>query len=331
MLSLCAGHGRQGIREIGGRHPKHRRPPALTVSSFPWRASTERCARPRRKAMPKPRNRALRCAASLSAAKSFRQGSRQARLAERPTGAGSPRCSHDPALSERCRACPEPVPRVPSVPATTPSSQAWAKRQFRFRLIAWRTKCALENCWPLSGKAEPISPTRPRRESLLPSREKGANWTGCRSKRRPRRCTSACQDGRRLALRARSAEPVAWQGRWYLVRVEETRPTRIPAYGASASLRRALEAQARSYRRARRPPDRQRQDSGVRRHRTGRRKHVHSQRRRTGHFAKASPGRRLSGCWHRPPAGVRRPRRRCGGARRPASYGHRRAELAWTC
>lgn len=125
------------------------------------------------------------------------------------------------------------------------------EREFRFRLIALGDeKRARELLASLKeGKADFAESAR--RESLLPSREKAGemDWVSFKTP-----AVEGRTQGLPLPLAnmiaalpagALGAEPVSWQGRWYLVRLDESRPTRIPAYEeVGANLRRALEAQA---------------------------------------------------------------------------------------
>jgi parvulin-like peptidyl-prolyl isomerase len=125
------------------------------------------------------------------------------------------------------------------------------EREFRFRLIALADeKRARELLAALKdGKADFTEAAR--RESLLPSRERGGemDWLSFKTP-----AVEGRTQGLPLPLAtlvaalpagALAGDPVAWQGRWYLVRMEEVRPTRVPSFDeAGPNLRRVLEAQS---------------------------------------------------------------------------------------
>lgn len=146
---------------------------------------------------------------------------------------------------------PEPVPEADVRARYDAIVAGLGEREFRFRLIALADeKRARELLASLKeGKADFAEAAR--RESLLPSREKGGemDWVSFRTPAAEGRTQGLplplANMVAALPAGALGAEPVSWQGRWYLVRMEESRPTRVPAYEeAGASLRRALEAQA---------------------------------------------------------------------------------------
>lgn len=145
---------------------------------------------------------------------------------------------------------PEPVPEAAVRARYDAIVAGLGEREFRFRLIALADeKRAVELLASLKeGKADFADAAR--RESLLPSREKGGemDWVSFKTPAVEGRTQGLPLPLANLvaALPAGTlgAEPVSWQGRWYLVRMEESRPTRVPSFeDASAGLRRALEAQ----------------------------------------------------------------------------------------
>ena len=146
---------------------------------------------------------------------------------------------------------PEPVPEATVRARYDAIVAGLGEREFRFRLIAVADEMRARELLASLKEGRADFADAARRESLLPSREKGGelDWLSFKTPAEEGRTQGLplplAKMVAALPAGALGAEPVAWQGRWYLVRVEETRPTRIPAYEeASASLRRALEAQA---------------------------------------------------------------------------------------
>jgi peptidyl-prolyl cis-trans isomerase C len=90
-----------------------------------------------------------------------------------------------------------------------------------------------------------------RANSLLPSRERGGemDWVSFKTPIQEGHTqglpTPVAQALSALPSGAVSAEPVLWDGKQIILRVEEARPTRVPEYDAvKASLRQVLETQA---------------------------------------------------------------------------------------
>jgi parvulin-like peptidyl-prolyl isomerase len=125
------------------------------------------------------------------------------------------------------------------------------EREFHVRLIAVADETQAQQLLASLKAGQADFAALARQHSLLPSRDKGGemDWISFKTPAEEGRTqglplplanvVSALQAG------ALTAEPIAWRGRFYLVRADEVRPTRIPAYDeVKAVLRRALEAQA---------------------------------------------------------------------------------------
>ena len=125
------------------------------------------------------------------------------------------------------------------------------EREFRFRLIAVADETQAKQLLASLKAGQADFADLARRHSLLPSRDKGGemDWISFKTPAEeghtqglPLPLANAVAA---LPAGALPAEPISWQGRWYLIRMGEVRPTRIPAYDeVKAALRRALEAQA---------------------------------------------------------------------------------------
>lgn len=123
------------------------------------------------------------------------------------------------------------------------------EREFKARLIAVSDEAlALDLLEQIkSGKADFAQLAA--RHSLLPSRERGGelDWVSFKTPAREGQ-TQSLPLPVAEALAALSpgmvvAQPLAWQGRHYLIRLDESRPTQIPPYDQVRDpLRRALEA-----------------------------------------------------------------------------------------
>lgn len=125
------------------------------------------------------------------------------------------------------------------------------EREFHFRLIAVADETKARELLAVLKAGQADFAALARQHSLLPSRDKGGemDWISFKTPAEeghtqglPLPLANAVAS---LPAGALSAEPISWQGRWYLARMDEVRPTRIPAYDeVKAALRRALEAQA---------------------------------------------------------------------------------------
>ena len=124
------------------------------------------------------------------------------------------------------------------------------EREFRFRLIAVADETQAKQLLASLKAGQADFSDLARRHSLLPSRDKGGemDWISFKTPAEeghtqglPLPLANAVAA---LPAGTLPAEPISWQGRWYLIRMDEVRPTRIPAYDeVKAALRRALEAQ----------------------------------------------------------------------------------------
>lgn len=125
------------------------------------------------------------------------------------------------------------------------------EREFHFRLIAVADETLAKQLLASLKAGQADFADLARRHSLLPSRDKGGemDWISFKTPAEeghtqglPLPLANAVAA---LPAGALSAEPISWQGRWYLIRMDEVRPTHIPAYDeVKIALRRALEAQA---------------------------------------------------------------------------------------
>jgi len=125
------------------------------------------------------------------------------------------------------------------------------EREFHFRLIAVADETKARELLAVLKAGQADFAALARQHSLLPSRDKGGemDWISFKT---------PAEEGHTQALPlplanavaalpagALTAAPISWQGRWYLIRMDEVRPTHIPTYDeVKAALRRALEAQA---------------------------------------------------------------------------------------
>ena len=125
------------------------------------------------------------------------------------------------------------------------------EREFHFRLIAVADETLAKQLLASLKAGQADFADLARRHSLLPTRDKGGemDWISFKTPAEEGRTQGLplplANAVAALPAGALSAEPISWQGRWYLIRMDEVRPTRIPAYDeVKAALRRALEAQA---------------------------------------------------------------------------------------
>jgi parvulin-like peptidyl-prolyl isomerase len=125
------------------------------------------------------------------------------------------------------------------------------EKEFHVRVLAVADEAKARELLSLlkAGKADFAALAK--ENSVLPSRAAGGemDWVSFKTPVREGQTQNLplpiAQSMAALPAGAVSAEPIAWGGRWYLVRMEEVRPTRIPAYDdVKAGLRQALEAQA---------------------------------------------------------------------------------------
>lgn len=125
------------------------------------------------------------------------------------------------------------------------------EREFHFRLIAVADETQAKQLLATLKAGQADFAALARQHSLLPSRDKGGemDWISFKTPAEeghtqglPLPLANAVAA---LPAGALAASPIPWQGRWYLIRMDEVRPTHIPAYDeVKAALRRALEAQA---------------------------------------------------------------------------------------
>ncbi|MGE5467575.1 MAG: peptidyl-prolyl cis-trans isomerase [Ignavibacteria bacterium] len=126
------------------------------------------------------------------------------------------------------------------------------EREFRFRLIALADEMRAKDLLAALKEGKADFAEAARRESLLPSRERGGemDWLSFKTPAVEGRTQGlplpVANVIAALPAGTLAAEPVPLQGGlWCLVRMEEVRPTRVPAFDeVGANLRRALEAQA---------------------------------------------------------------------------------------
>lgn len=125
------------------------------------------------------------------------------------------------------------------------------EREFHFRLIAVADETKAKELLAVLKAGQADFAALARQHSLLPSRDKGGemDWISFKTPAEEghtqglplplANAVAALQAG------ALTASPISWQGRWYLTRMDEVRPTRTPAYDeVKATLLHALEAQA---------------------------------------------------------------------------------------
>ncbi|MEN6586580.1 MAG: peptidyl-prolyl cis-trans isomerase [Sulfuricella sp.] len=125
------------------------------------------------------------------------------------------------------------------------------EREFHFRLIAVADETQAKQILTTLKAGQADFAALARQHSLLPSRDKGGemDWISFKTPAEeghtqglPLPLANALAA---LPAGAVTAAPISWQGRWYLARMDEVRPTHIPAYDeVKAALRRALEALA---------------------------------------------------------------------------------------
>lgn len=125
------------------------------------------------------------------------------------------------------------------------------EREFHFRLIAVADETRAKELLAALRAGQADFAAVARQHSLLPSRDKGGetDWISFKTPAEEGRTQGLplplANAVAALPAEALAASPVSWQGNWYLIRMDEVRPTRIPAYDeAKAALRRVLEAQA---------------------------------------------------------------------------------------
>lgn len=125
------------------------------------------------------------------------------------------------------------------------------EREFHFRLIAVADETKSRELLAVLKAGQADFAALARQHSLLPSRDKGGemDWISFKTPAEeghtqglPLPLANAVAA---LPTGALAASPIPWQGRWYLTRMDEVRPTHIPAYDeVKVALLRALEAQA---------------------------------------------------------------------------------------
>jgi parvulin-like peptidyl-prolyl isomerase len=125
------------------------------------------------------------------------------------------------------------------------------EREFHFRLIAVADEAKAKELLAAIKDHKADFTQLAHDNSLLPSRDKGGetDWISFKTPAEEGRTQGLplplAKAIAALPAGMSAAEPLAWQGRWYLIRMEEVRPTRVPEYGqAKDTLRRALEVQA---------------------------------------------------------------------------------------
>lgn len=125
------------------------------------------------------------------------------------------------------------------------------EKEFHVRVLAVADEAKAKELLALLKAAKSDFAALARDNSLLPSRAAGGemDWMSFKTPVREGQTQNLplpiAQGIAALPAGAVSAEPIAWAGRWYLLRMEEVRPTRVPAYDdVKANLRQALEAQA---------------------------------------------------------------------------------------
>lgn len=125
------------------------------------------------------------------------------------------------------------------------------EREFHVRVLAVADEAKAKELLSLlkSGKADFAALAK--EHSVLPSRAAGGemDWLSFKTPVREGQTQNLplpiAQSIAALPAGAISVEPIAWADRWYLLRMEEVRPTRLPAYDdVKANLRQALEIQA---------------------------------------------------------------------------------------
>jgi peptidyl-prolyl cis-trans isomerase C len=146
---------------------------------------------------------------------------------------------------------PEPVAEVAVRSHYENIVAALGEREFHFRLIAVADEAKAKELLAFLKAGQADFAALARQHSLLPSRDKGGemDWISFKT---------PAEEGRTQGLPlplanivatlpsgGLASSPISWQGRWYLIRMDEARPTHVPTYDeVKVALRRTLEAQA---------------------------------------------------------------------------------------
>lgn len=149
---------------------------------------------------------------------------------------------------------PEPVPEETVRARYDAIVAGLGEREYRGRLIAVAEEPKARELLAMLKAGHADFADLARQHSLLANHDRGGEtgWVSFktpavegRSQGLPPPVADALAALAALPAGSVAAEPIAWQGRHYLARLDEARATHIPAYDeVKASLRRALETQA---------------------------------------------------------------------------------------